>query len=73
MEIQANRKKTKKLTYREKQIIKLIAHGWKDEEISQKMGCGLQTVRQSVSRILQKLDVINRPALIFYACKNGLV
>ena len=73
MKIKANREKTKELTDRERNIIKYIAHGWKDEEISKEVGCAMGTLRQSVSKILEKTNVSNRPSLIFYACKNGLV
>ena len=73
MKIRENREKTTELTEREKHIIKLIALGWTDEAISEEIGCGMSTVRQSVSKILQKTNVFNRPALIFWACKNGLV
>ena len=73
MKIKENREKKTELTDREKHIIKLIALGWKDEDISQEIGCATITIRQSVSRILQKTNVFNRPALIFWACKNGLV
>ena len=73
MKIKENREKTTELTEREKNIIKYIALGWTDEDISHEIGCAVVTVRQSVSRILQKTNVFNRPALIFWACKNGLV
>ena len=73
MKIKENREKTTELTEREKRIIKYIALGWTDEAISKEVGCALPTVRQAVSKILQKTNVFNRPALIFWACKNGLV
>lgn len=73
MKIKTNREKTKELTEREKTIIKYIAHGWKDEDISKELGCAAITIRQSVSRILKKTNVINRPALIFWACTNNQV
>lgn len=73
MKIKGNREKTTELTDREKHIIKLIALGWTDECISKEVGCATVTIRQTVSRILQKTNVFNRPALIFWACKNGLV
>ena len=73
MKIKAKKEKTTELTEREKNIIKYIAHGWNDEEISQEVGCAIGTLRQAVSKILEKTNVSNRPSLIFYACKNGLV
>ena len=73
MKIKENREKTTELTEREKAIIKYIAHGWKDEATCQKIGCAAITLRQSVSKILKKTNVSNRSALIFYACKNGII
>ena len=73
MKIKENREKTTELTERERSIIKYIAAGWTDEAISNQIGCAMPTVRQAVSKILQKTNVFNRPALIYWACKNGLV
>ena len=73
MEIKSKKKKTTELTEHEKLIIKYIAHGWNDEEISNEIGCGTSTLRQSISKILEKTNVNNRPSLIFFACKNDLV
>lgn len=73
MKIKSNRKKTTELTEREIQIIEYIGLGWTDEEISKKVGCAPITIRQSVSKILKKKDLFNRPSLIMWACKNGVV
>ena len=73
MEIKENKEKTTELTEHEKKIIKYIAHGWKDEEISKDTGCSMGTLRQTVSKVLEKANVRNRPSLVFWACKNNLV
>lgn len=73
MEIKTNRKKTTELTEREIKIIEYIGSGWTDEEISKKIGCTCQTIRQSVSRMLKKKNLFNRPSLIMWACKNNVV
>jgi len=73
MKIKTNRKKTTELTEREVQIIEYISLGWTDEEISKKIGCARQTVRQSVSRILEKKNLFNRPSLIKWACDNDVI
>lgn len=73
MKFKENRKKTTELTEREIKIIEYIGLGWKDEEISKKMGCAQQTVRQTVSRIIKKKNLFNRPSLIMWACKNNVI
>ena len=73
MKIKSNRKKTTELTEREIQIIEYIGLGWTDEEISKKVGCAPITIRQSVSRILKKKNLFNRPSLIMWACKNDVL
>lgn len=73
MKFKANREKTTELTEREIKIIEYIGLGWKDEEICKKMGCSQQTIRQSVSRMIKKKNLFNRPSLIMWACKNNIV
>jgi len=48
------------LTYREKQLCFLILQGCCNNEISEKMGISLGTVKINTNRIFEKLDVSNR-------------
>ena len=67
------RTKNKKLTDRELELIKLIAGGFNDFEISKKLSIKAQTIRGMVNKILEKTETMNRPQLVFYACQNSII
>jgi DNA-binding NarL/FixJ family response regulator len=50
----------KTLTKREREIFTLIATGYENEEIADKLGLAVQTVKNQVSAIYSKLEVKNR-------------
>jgi len=58
------------LTRREKEILKLIALGKSNEEISEKLCISTLTVKTHVSNIYRKTNVPNRIQAIFWATKN---
>lgn len=68
-----NMKRTKKITDREKELIKLIAEGWIDVEITEKLNISTSTVRNWLDKLYIKTDSFNRPQLIYWACKNGIL
>lgn len=51
---------SKALSPREQQIIELAATGMPNEEIARQLGLALPTIKNSMSRILDKLNVRNR-------------
>lgn len=57
------------LTRREKELIRLIAHGLGEREIAQKLAVTEASVKKSVGNILKTLGVSNRLELIllFYS------
>ena len=62
------------LTDRELKIIELIAGGFKDKEISEQLGITTQYIRSNlVNGILKKTGTNNRPQLITWAFKEGLL
>lgn len=61
------------LTDRETEVLKLLASGKSNKEISQILGIGDQTVKTHVSHVLEKLDVPSRTQAALYAIRNGLV
>ncbi len=61
------------LTDRETDVLKLLALGKSNKEISQALGIGEQTVKTHVSHVLEKLDVPSRTQAALYAIRNGLV
>lgn len=54
------------LTYREKQLCFLILKGYTNQDISEKMGISIGTVKINTNRIFEKLNVPNRLALTVF-------
>lgn len=63
---------TDKLTGREVDILRLIAHGLSNSEISERLHLSEGTVRNHVSAILSKLDVSDRTQAAIIAIRHGL-
>jgi len=61
-----------KLTKQEIEILKLIALGKKNKEISSAMCLGEKTIRNYISQILSKLNVSNRVEAANFALQNDL-
>jgi DNA-binding NarL/FixJ family response regulator len=60
------------LTDREHEILELIARGLANEAIAARLGISVKTVRNQVSVILDKLEVVDRGAAIVRAREAGL-
>jgi DNA-binding NarL/FixJ family response regulator len=69
----SNQGTRKDLTVREKEVVKYIAEGMSNGEISQKLGISDKTVKNHVSSILRKLNLMDRTQVAVYAIKNKLV
>jgi DNA-binding NarL/FixJ family response regulator len=61
------------LTEREIEILRLVAKGYRNPEIAQRLHLARGTVRNYVSAILQKLGVSDRTQAAMEALKRGLV
>ena len=61
------------LTDRETEVLRLLAAGSTNKEISQALFIGEQTVKSHVSHVLNKLGVPSRTQAALYAIRNGLV
>lgn len=66
-------KQEARLTERELDIIRLIAEGYGNREISAKLFLAEGTVRNNISKMLEKLRLKDRTQLAVYAIKNDLV
>lgn len=60
-------------TRRESQILQLVSDGLSNKEIASVLGLEVQTVKNYVHNILEKLRVRNRSAAASYARRAGLV
>ncbi len=61
------------LTDREREVIRLVAMGRNNREISQELFISEKTVKTHISNIMGKLNVKHRTQLAIYAIKNNLV
>jgi NarL family two-component system response regulator LiaR len=60
------------LTDREAEVLTLLAQGWSNQEIADKLVVRERTVRSHVSSILAKLHLANRTQAALYALRSGL-
>lgn len=61
------------LTAREHEVLKLVAHGLTNRQISEKLSISEGTVERHVHDILSKLGVANRTEAAWYARQHGLL
>ena len=62
-----------KLSERETQILTLIAKGYGNKEIGEKLFISVKTVESYKSKIMNKLNVKGRPELVEYALRKKLI
>lgn len=60
------------LTVREVEVLKLVAQGYSNQEIANKLHVSDRTVGKHVSNILEKLHLANRTQAALYALREGL-
>jgi len=63
---------TEKLTEREVDVLRLIAHGFSNGDIAERLHLSEGTVRNHVSSIFSKLDVSDRTQAAIIAIRHGL-
>lgn len=61
------------LTKKESEVLKLIALEFSNQEISEKLECGIRTVDTHKRNLIKKLEVKNVVGLVKYAIKMGVV
>jgi DNA-binding NarL/FixJ family response regulator len=61
------------LTQREREILKMIAEGYKNKEISEYLCISLKTVEKHRANLMKKLDLHSASALTAFAIEKGLV
>jgi DNA-binding NarL/FixJ family response regulator len=60
------------LTDRELEIVRLVASGYKNREVSETLRISERTVKTHLTNIFQKLGVRDRVGLVMFALRNGL-
>ncbi len=66
-----DRRKLKRLTAKERQILMLVAMDKTNAEISQELYISERTVEYHISSIIRKLDAKSRVGAVVNAIKNG--
>lgn len=61
------------LTHREREVIKLVAEGYRNKEIAEYLSLSMKTVEKHRSNLMKKLGLHSASALTAYAIENGLV
>ncbi len=61
------------LTKREKEIVSLVAEGYKNREVAEKLQISVKTVETHRANIMNKLALRNLAQLIHYAIRTGMV
>jgi two-component system response regulator NreC len=61
------------LSTREKQVLQLIAEGETNRRIGEILGLATKTIDTHRTRLMQKLDIHNRTALVKYAIARGII
>lgn len=61
------------LTVREREILTLVAAGFSNRDIAERLSLSLSTVQTHYAHIIEKLKLQNRAELIKYAIRHGLI
>jgi DNA-binding NarL/FixJ family response regulator len=61
-----------RLTAREGDVLALVVDGLTARQIATRLVLSPRTVENHIQRVLRRLDVPNRAALVRYAIENGL-
>lgn len=61
------------LTEREQQTLRLVAMGYGNKEVAEKLCLSVKTVESYKAKIMEKLQLQTRPELVRYAMKKGLL
>lgn len=70
--VQKHMEETEHFTDREQEVIRLVAQGYDNKEVAAKLCLAEGTVRNHISKLLEKLSLKDRTQLAVYAVKHGL-
>jgi two-component system, NarL family, response regulator LiaR len=69
----ATKRDSHTLSPRETEVLRLVAEGFSNQRIAEKLGLGLETVKTHMRHIMEKLTVSDRTEAAVKAMKQGLV
>ncbi|ACB84243.1 response regulator transcription factor [Natranaerobius thermophilus] len=70
---QSGTEKNYDLSDREKEVLQLIALGYTNKEIAEKLYISIKTVETHIARIKEKLGLNRRSELVRYAMRNNII
>lgn len=62
-----------KLSGREQEVLSYLAKGYTNREAAEQLFVSIKTIESHRSKIMEKLNLKTRPALVEYAAKNGFL
>jgi DNA-binding CsgD family transcriptional regulator len=68
----AKENKPRNLTDREKEVVKLLADGYANEEVGTILGLSRRTVEAHRARVMLKLNIHTLPGLVKYSIQNEI-
>lgn len=69
----ANEKRTKELSAREREVLKLLAEGYSNKEIADFLSISIKTVETHRANIMRKHSFKNITELVLYAVRNHII
>ena len=64
---------TRRLTDREKQVLKLVAEGLANKEVADVLGISVKTAMSHREKVMEKLGLHNRTELVRFALRRGVI
>lgn len=68
-----NRDEARPITEREREVVRLVAQGYKNREIADELGISVKTIETHRANIMNKLALRNVAQLIHYAIQKGMI
>ncbi|MFY9225065.1 MAG: helix-turn-helix transcriptional regulator [Blastocatellia bacterium] len=68
----AKENKPRNLTDREKEVVKLLADGYANEEVGTILGLSRRTIEAHRARVMLKLNIHTLPGLVKYCIQNEI-